>query len=432
MQIEWHNEKRIVKDLLPADYNPRVITEKEKADLERSLRTWGMAIPVNINIGNRNNILIAGHQRILMMGMMGKLEEEVDVRVPSRELTLEEEKELNITLNRVGGKFDFDKLFENYDVETLLRSGFDNDDLSGLFDNVDIIDDLENGGGESDAKEQVVPRMQVGDVFRLGNHRVMLGDSTNEEHVRKLIGNDINDAVDMVYCDPPYNIGLDYSDGMTTDGKYGGSYTKGKDTKKDEDYINFVQKTIENAIKVSKENAHYFYWCDEKYIWVMQDIYNRTGIDNKRVCMWIKNNFNMTPQIAFNKVYEPCVYGTKGSPFLSDKFTKLNEVLNTNVETGNQVHDEIFDMFNIWLVKRENTTEYEHPTQKPLDLHSKPLKRCTKINDIVLDLFGGSGSTMMACEQMGRRARTMEIDPIFCEKILRRWERFTGLTAEKI
>ena len=106
----------------------------------------------------------------------------------------------------------------------------------------------------------------------------------------------------------------------------------------------------------------------------------------------------MTPQVAFNKVYEPCVYGTVGSPSLRKELKNLNEILNQNIESGNQVVEEILEMLNVWLVKRDNAQEYEHPTQKPITLCEKPMKRCTKAGDIVLDLFGGSGSTLIAAE----------------------------------
>lgn len=427
--INWINEKRKVSELIPADYNPRKISDKEKADLEHSLRTWGYVIPVAINAGRRKNILIGGHQRIMILAALGRMDEEIDVRVPERELTVAEEKELNVSLNRLGGQFDWDKLFKNFDIETLLRSGFEDEELSKLWDNVDIIDDIPRNGNGKEPEEEVVPRMAIGDIFKLGNHRVMNGDSTNPEHVAALMG---KDKAHMIYCDPPYNIGLDYNTGTAHNSNYGGSYSKGKDLKQDDEYIEFVGRTIDNAKSHSLKDAHVFYWCDERFIGFFQQLYREKGIANRRVCFWIKNNFSMTPQIAFNKVYEPCVYGTIGDPWLDKRFTKLNEILNAHVETGNGVHDEIMDMMNIWLVNREITTDYDHPTQKPLNLHLKPLRRCTAASHIVLDLFGGSGSTMMACEQMGRYSRSMELDPVFCEKILRRWERHTGLQAEKI
>ncbi len=131
-------------------------------------------------------------------------------------------------------------------------------------------------------------------------------------------------------------------------------------------------------------------------------------------------------------MYEPCIYGTKGKPYLAEKELSLHEVLNKEVRSGNQALEDILDLLDIWLVKRLPTQEYEHPTCKPPTLHEKPLKRCTRVNDIVLDLFGGSGSTLVACEQLGRRALLMEYEPIFIDLIIRRYELLTGKKALKL
>ena len=217
--------------------------------------------------------------------------------------------------------------------------------------------------------------------------------------------------------------------GVGTKNKYQGKY---KDDKSDVDYKTFVFSTIANALKKAKDDAHFFYWCDEKYIWLIQQSYQDLGIANKRVCLWIKNSQNPVPQIAFNKVYEPCVYGVKGSPYLNRNYKTFNEVLNQEISTGNDLQEEIFDLINLWVVKRQASNEYQHPTQKPITLHEKPIKRCTAVGDIIIDLFGGSGSTLMACQQLQRKARIMEIDPIFCQVIIDRWQKMTGLTAQKV
>ena len=107
-------------------------------------------------------------------------------------------------------------------------------------------------------------------------------------------------------------------------------------------------------------------------------------------------------------------------------------MINKEIGSGNEIIEDIIDIFNIWLVRRDNAQEYKHPTQKPVTLNEKPIKRCTKFNDIVLDLFGGSGSTLIAAEQLKRRAYLMEIDPIFCDVIKNRWEELTKRKAVKI
>jgi len=142
----------------------------------------------------------------------------------------------------------------------------------------------------------------------------------------------------------------------------------------------------------------------------------------------VKNNHNMTPQVAFNKAYEPCVYATRGKPYFAP-INNLNEVLNKEVATGNRTLDDILDLLDLWLVKRLPGQDYEHPTAKPPTLHEKPLRRCTKPSDVVVDLFGGSGSTLIACEQLKRRAFLCEIDPVFCDVIIKRFTELTGKEA---
>lgn len=422
--IQWRIEKRKVGELKPAAYNPRKMTEAEERDLGESIDEFGAVVPVVVNIGKRENILIGGHQRAKLYEKRGI--QEVDVIVPSRELTLAEEKRLNLRLNKNTGSWDPEKLRE-MDLTLLLDVGFDDEDLQVFFDDVETIDDEFNVAKA--LQEIKVPKTKPGEVWQLGEHRLMCGDSTRPEDVVKLMGSDL---ADVIYCDPPYNIGFDYKTGLTTDGKYQGNFTGKKDSKKDGEYAAFIDATIKNALEHAKPNVHAFYWCDERYIWLLQTLFAENKIKNQRVCLWVKNNFNMTPQVAFNKAYEPCVYGVTGKPYLNKNIRNLNEILNKEIESGNQVHEEILEMITLWLDKRDDTTRYEHPTQKPVTLAEKPLKRCSAPGHIVIDLFGGSGSTLIACEQIRRKARICEQDPVFCDVIIRRFEEFTNTKAKKI
>jgi DNA modification methylase len=418
MKIIWSTEKRKVKDLIPADYNPRKISEKQRLELIESIKEFDTVEPLVINL---NNHLIGGHQRLSIYTDQGI--DEVEVRVPNRKLTVDEEIKLNLRLNKNTGEWDPEKL-QDLNIETLLDVGFGDEELSTMFDNVDITDDGFNQGKA--VEEAKTTKIKQGDVYELGEHRLMCGDSTMAEEVAKLMG---KEKTAMVYCDPPYNIKMNYSTGVGTKNKYQGKYD---DNKKDADYRDFISKTIQNIKNHITPDTHFFYWSDEKYIGMIQGIYEELKISNKRVCMWIKNNQNPVPQIAFNKVYEPCIYGTIGRPFLNPNYKAFNEVLNKEVESGNQLIDDIFDLFNIWLVKRDTAQDYEHPTQKPLTLHEKPLKRCSAPGTIVTDLFGGSGSTLMSCDQLNRRCFMMEQDPIFCQVIINRWESYKGEKAKKI
>ncbi len=419
--LTWTTARRKVKDLLPAGYNARKLTENERRDLEDSIKEFGTVVPVVLNVGTRENVLIGGHQRVIIYADLGI--DEIDVMLPNRELNETEEKRLNLRLNKNTGSWDDEKL-KLFDMDMLLDIGFGDDELQALFDDVDVIND--EFDVEKALKETKVARTKPGEIWQLGEHRLLVGDSTDTEQVKKLMDTDL---ADIIYCDPPYNIGLDYSKGIGTSGKYEGSYTSKKDSKKDSVYAIFIDASMTAALAVAKPNTHLFYWCDERYIWLLQAAYREHGIDSKRVCLWIKNNANMTPQVAFNKMYEPCVYGTIGKPHLNQGFNNANEALNQEITSGNQVHEEILDMIDLWIQKRDAGQEYLHPTQKPVTLNEKPLKRCSSPGHIVFSGFGGSGSDLIACEQLQRKWRGIEQDPIFATVCIDRWEAFTNQKA---
>lgn len=420
--LVWTTTKRKVKDILPASYNPKRMTENERRDLEDSIKEFGTAVPVVLNIGTRNNVLINGHQRIKIYADLGI--EEIDAMIPNRELNEKEEMTLNLRLSKNVGSWDEEKLKE-LDMDLLLEVGFGDEEMQNLFDDIDVIND--EFDVEKAIKETKIPRVKPGEIWELGDHKLLVGDSTSLEQIQKLMGNDL---ADVTYCDPPYNIGLDYSNGIGTAGKYEGTYTSKKDSKKDSVYTSFINASMNIARAIAKPNAHFFYWCDEKYIWLTQTLFAQNNIENKRVCLWIKNNQNCTPQIAFNKMYEPCVYGIIGKPYLNKNIKNANEVMNQEIGSGNQVHEEIFDMLNIWLEKRDNAQEYEHPTQKPVTLNEKPLKRCSAPGHIVFSGFAGGGSDLIACEQLHRKWRGVEIDLIFATVCIDRWEKFTNKKAK--
>ena len=407
-----------VDQLNPSLYNPRKWSDKAIKDLTESIRRFGLIDPIIANSADaRRNIVIGGHFRLKVAKDLGyKTVPVVYVDIPK----VEKEKELNLRLNRNTGEWDLE-LLQEFDVSLLLDVGFDNSDLESIWDQQLFVDEVNFNTKEAIQKIKD-PITKVGDIYQLGEHKLICGDSTQKETFQKLLG---EEKTDMLYFDPPYNINLDYSKGISTNGKYGGEV---KDNKSYQDYVHFIESVLQNGLDFSKSDIHVFTWCDEKYIGLLQSIYSELSIDHKRVCLWIKNNHNMTPQIAFNKVYEPCVYGIKGKPYLGN-VKNLNEILNKEIETGNQVPDDILDMFSIWLADRKSTSEYLHPTEKPTTLHEKPLRRCTRVGDLVLDAFGGSGSTLIACEQMKRKAYLIEMSPIFCDVIIQRYEQLTGRKA---
>lgn len=420
-KLQWRTERRVVSALIPNDANPRIMSPKQVEDLKRSLKKFDL---VEIPVIDADNKVIAGHQRLMVLKLLGRENEKIEVRVPNRKLTEQEYKQYLLTSNAVHGDWDWDKLAQGFDVDLLLASGFDDADLSHIFDDLSVEDD--EFDVEKELEKIKKPKARVGDVYLLGDHRLLCGDSTDPKVIKKLMG---NKKVNTIYIDPPYNISLDYNKGIGGKKQYGGHVDDGKT---DDEYREFLRKVISNGIAVCHTDAHVFTYCDQKYIWLLQTLYQELGIQNKRVCLWIKNNSTPTPQVAFNKQFEPCVYGTIGKPYLSEKALNLTEVMNKEVGTGNRTLEDIYDMLDIWLVKRLSGSSYEHPTEKPPILHEKALRRCTKPGDILLDCCAGSGSLLVACEQLKRSAYLVEREPIFVDLIIRRYEKLTGKKAKKI
>lgn len=411
-----------INDLVPADYNPRTHDDRQAEQLKESMIRFGLVDPIVANgSAERKNIIIGGHFRWEVAKELGYTEVPV-VYVYIDDL--KKEKELNLRLNRNTGEWDIEKL-KSFETDFLLDIGFNDADLSDIWN--DALETEDDGFNEEEELEKIVtPTSKLGDLYQLGPHRLFCGDATNLDDVLRLVG---DERMDMVYCDPPYNISLDYNKGISNKKQYGG---KTNDHKTDAEYEEFLRTFLGNAISVSKSDCHLFCYCDQAYVGLLQRLYPELGIDYLRTCLWIKNNANVTPQIAFSKVYEPCGYGTRGKPYLSDRVQNLTEILNKEVGSGNRTIDDILDILDIWLCKRLPTTEYEHPTSKNPQLHERPLRRCTQVGDRVLDLTAGSGSTLIACEQMKRKAFLMEIEPVFCDLIIRRFEKATGLKASLI
>lgn len=418
-KLVWRTEKRKVNSLIHYDKNPRSITKTQEDQLDSSVDTYGYVELVAINT---DSVIIAGHRRVESLKRLGRGEEEIEVRVPNRKLSEKEFRAYLLISNRSGGTFDFEKLASDFDIDELLTAGFDSLDLSNIFDdNLEVFDD--EFQEEKELKSAKTTDIKSGDMFSFGNHFLICGDSTNPEIVKRLVG---KERIDLINIDFPYNIGLSYSSGLGGKQNYGG---KTDDSKSDPEYREFLISILRNALSVTKDDCHVFTWLDEKYIGMMQEIHKELHINFKRLCLWAKGGHNPTPQIAFNRAVELCMYSIKGKPFLSNKVKNLTEFQNKEISTGNRLIDDIMDIFQIWLVKRLPGSEYQHSTMKPPTLYEKSLRRCSKPGDTVLDLTAGSGSLMVACEALKRRAYLAEVEPIFCQLIL---NRFSKISNEKI
>lgn len=420
-KLTWRTQTRKVSDLIPNEKNPRVMSPDQVENLKKSLEQFNL---VEIPVIDTDDRVLAGHQRLMVMKLLGRGEERIPVRVPNRKLTKKEAEQYLLTSNRVHADWDWSKLGECFDVETMLASGFDDCDLTNLFDDLAVEDDEFNVEKELESIKK--PTAKLGDLYQLGRHRLLCGDSTDPKTLVILMD---GKKANVILQDPPFNIALDYGKGIGGKKNYGGNVD---DAKTDVDYAEFLRNALRNGLASCHKDAHVFTYCDQKYIWLLQTLYQELGVQNKRVCLWIKNNATPTPQVAFSKQYEPCVYGTVGKPFLSPKAPNYTELMNAEVGTGNRSIEDILDMLDIWLVKRLNGQDYEHPTQKPPQLHEKALRRCTKPGDVLLDCFGGSGSLMVACEQLKRSAYMVEREPVFVDLIIRRYEQLTNTKAKKL
>jgi DNA modification methylase len=415
-KLVWKAEVRKVEELVIWDQNPRSISTASFSKLIKRIKDRGFHSSIVIDT---DNTILSGNQRkeaLLHLGV-----KEVNVLVPNRKLTTDERNKIALESNLNDGEWNFEalKLFE---LDTLLDVGFDQIELSKFWDeDKDVKEDKFDI--EKELKKIINPKTKLGNIIHLGNHKIICGDSTKQETLTKLLG---DEKVSMIYSDPVYNININYDGGIGGKQDYGGNVN---DTRTFEEYKTFISDSLKSALTVSHDSTHCFYYCDQVFIGLIQEVYRSLGISNKRVCLWLKNSQNPVPKVFCNKAYEPAVYGVRGKPYLADSIMDLNEVMNKEFGTGNGLISQVDDFLEIWTAKRLASKDYEHATSKPVTLHEKAIKRCTKPNDIILDSFLGSGSTLLAGEQLGRRVYGCELEPRFCDLIVKRYEALTGKKA---
>lgn len=418
-KLEWVSDIRKVEKLKPWKENPRTITKVALEKLKERIVQRGFH---SVIVVDTDDTILSGNQRGLALKQLGI--KEVNVLVPSRKLTTEERRKIALESNLNDGEWNMESL-KSFNINLLTDVGFDQMKLVEFWDkNTEIKE--ESFDLKKEIKLAQKTNIKRGNMYQLGRHRLICEDALNPNTVLKLMG---GVKVDLINQDPPFNINLSYDKGVggkKSKKNYGGQT---QDNMSDEGYADFIRKMMKNALSVSKKDCHYAYWSDERFVWIFQTLYKELGIASKRLLIWAKNNASPTPQVAFNKATEYVVYGTTGSPYLSPNVQNANEIINNNTTTGNNLLEELS---NIILQKRLPSNQYSHPTQKDPQVHYKILKRCTKIGDAVLDLTAGSGSIMSACEQLGRVAYMCDYEPIFCQVILNRYKKITGLNPIQI
>lgn len=381
---------RKVGELVPYINNARTHSDGQVAQICASIREYGWTNPVLID---ENGMIIAGHGRVMAAQRMKM--DEVPCIVLSG-LTEAQKKAYVIADNKMALNAGWDDEKLKLELENLKEldfdlelTGFDSDELDQLLSLNDIeelpedIDEVPEPPKEAKSK--------LGDIYQLGNHRLMCGDSTKLEDIEKLM--DGNKA-DMVFTDPPY--GYNYQSNMR------------KKTKKFDVLVN-DDKILDFMMPIKTVNNGFIFVCTT---WKVLD-------------KWIplfNRYYNLSNMIIWNK-------GGGGIGDLKHTFSTDYEIIlcsNNNREIiGKRIG-------SVWNIKKDNVNDYVHATQKPVELSALAIKNTSHEKDIVLDAFGGSGSTLIACEQLKRKCFMMEFDPVYCDVIIERWEKFTGRKAVKV
>lgn len=388
-----------IGDLRPAKYNPRKLSKKAEASLEASVRDFGFVDPLVVN-GNakRKNVVVGGHQRLKIAGKLGHL------KVPVVYVDLDEkrERELNLRLNKNMGEFDWD-LLKGFETDLLKLVGFDDSDI---LKNIGL--SAESAGmGETDPDDlPKKPKAKRGEVYRLGDHVLMCGDATDRADVEKLMG---GVRAEMVFTDPPWNVGIvggDYMQSPEARRRLGGK-TIQNDALPQEQYAAFLQTAA--GVMQSFVTGDVYLVMSSSESPRLDGIMRSLGFHWSTMLIWVKDVF-VPGRSKYHRRYEPIWYGWHSAGKSSYRGPRNQD--------------------DVWEVPRPKVSK-DHPTQKPVEICRRAIVNSSQERGIVLDLFGGSGSTLMACEDTGRACRMMELDPGYCDVIVARWEKATGRKAEK-
>lgn len=378
-------EQRKIADVVPYSKNAKKHDKKQIANVAESIKQYGFVQPIVID---RDGVIVIGHCRVEAAKKLGM--EEVPC-VCVEDLTEEQVAALRLVDNK-SNESDWDMDLLGEELAELDLDGFDFDWGIDFGDGEKAI--IEDEIPEVD--EDTPPTAKPGDIWRLGRHKLMCGDSTSKDNVQKLVG---GDKVDILLTDPPY--------GVAYVGKTKDALKIENDAKCDDEFIPFLQQAFEAADSVMKPGAVFYIWHADSKAYVFRMACQMVGWEVRQVLIWVKNSMVLGRQ-DYQWKHEPCLYGWKGGAghlWASDR--KQTTVLEFDRPTVNK----------------------EHPTMKPVELFDYQIKNNTKGGDIVLDLFAGSGTTVIACEQNGRIAYVMEYDPKYCDVIIKRWENLTGEKA---
>ena len=314
--------------------------------------------------------------------------------IKASELSDAEQREFIIKDNVGFGEWDMDALANEWDAEELNDWG-----IEDYLHAEDFEKEAEEDDYSDEDTENAPTRCNPGDIWILGNHRLMCGDSTKESDVAKLMN---NEKADLLLTDPPYNV--DYQGGTKDKMKIA------NDNMDDVEFVGFLTAAFNCAIQSMRPGAAFYVWHADCKGFEFRKALKDVGLTLRETLIWVKNALVLGRQ-DYQWRHEPCLYGWKDG----------------------EAHYFIDDRSQSTVIFEDKPTRNDiHPTMKPVKLMARLINNSSKSEQLVLDLFGGSGSTLIACEQVGRKCYTMEFDPKYCDAILDRWEKLTSMKAVRI
>lgn len=386
-----------VAELIPYASNSRTHSDEQVAQIAASIKEFGWTNPILID---GENGIIAGHGRLMAARKLGQTEVPV---IELKDMTEAQKKAYVIADNKLALNAGWDNEILKIEIEALKEVGFDIDLLGFDEKELGLLLQPEQVQGltDEDAAPAVPdePQTKPGDIYQLGKHRVMCGDSTSMDDLETLCEGQL---VDMWLTDPPYNLAYE---GKTKDA------LKIKNDKMDDDqFRQFLRDAYTAADTVMKPGAVFYIWHADSEGYNFRGAAKDAGWTVRQCLIWKKSAMVMGRQ-DYHWRHEPCLYGWKeGAGHLWAADRKQTTILEFDKPSRNG----------------------EHPTMKPVALFEYQMLNNTKGGDLVLDSFGGSGTTLIAAEKNGRVARIMELDPKYCDVIIKRWEDFTGKKAQLV
>lgn len=422
-----------IDEIIPYVNNPRN-NEHAVDAVASSIKNFGFKNPIVIDSENE---IVNGHTRLLAAKKLGL--EEVPVLIAD-DLSEEQVKAFRLADNKVGELATWDEELLQAELDELISQSVDMTEYG--FTDEDFAE-VENEVEEDDYEEELSeePRTKYGEVYQLGNHRMMVGDSTKEEDVAKLMD---GEKLDLWLTDPPYNVALGKSD-LAADSLKRHRRTDGltimNDDMEDSEFLEFLTKAFGAAKTAMKPGGSFYIWHADNESYNFRLACRQVGLQIRQCLVWVKSSITLGRQ-DYQWIHEPCLYGWKDGAthyftFDRTQATVVEDRPNLNKMNKDELKEYILAMeeaqgpTTIIREKKPNASK-EHPTMKPIKLLSRQVLNSSKKGQNVGDFFGGSGSTLITCEQLERNCFTMELDPRYADVIINRWEQLTGEQAIKI